>query len=270
MKFDLSTPTGINWAALISSVKSLTQNPINPGDPLPTLPDGRFAYFAYGSNLDRERMKVRCPDSECLGFAQCPNATVQFRKYITLIPHITRSVSGLVYALSADDVAALDRYEGYPDHYMRYRITLSDNKSAFAYIMKEGTRPIQPPSLWYFNLIANAALELPDSESYLAELYKAQEAATNACSLPSFLLHGKDLVFAATVDELWEAIFEHRGPFLSHLDAESYLERIHSLLGISPEDAQKLSFEDATASLASAGVLVPIPGKGRPSAALVH
>jgi gamma-glutamylcyclotransferase (GGCT)/AIG2-like uncharacterized protein YtfP len=263
MKFDLSNPSSINWSDLISAVKSLHQNPIHPGDPLPTLPDGRIPYFAYGSNLDRQRMSERCPGAECLGPAQCPNATIQFRKYATLVPHITHGVPGLVYALTPDDLSALDRCERYPDLYLRYRVVLSNDLTVFTYIMREGARPLQPPPLWYFDLIANAVLELPEADSHLTALYKAQEAATNGCALPAFRIDGKHLIFANSAEELWEAVFDHRGPFLSHLDPESYLQRICSMLGISPEEARSMSFEEVSSTLADAGILVPIPGPGR-------
>lgn len=259
------SPAGINWASLLSSAASLIRDPIHPGDSLPTLPDGRIAYFAYGSNLDSQRMIERCPGAQCLGPALCPNAAVQFRKYITLIPHISRSVPGLLYALTPDDVVALDRFESYPDHYMRYRIVLSDDLPVFAYIMREGARPIQPPPLWYFNLITAAVRDLPQADSHLDLLQKAKAAAAAACVLPSFLLHGKDLVFASSSEELWEALFDHRGPILRHTDAESFFERMRSTLGISPEDARSMSFDDVSSTLASAGIIVRIPGEGRVS-----
>jgi hypothetical protein len=213
-------------------------------------------------------MRDRCPGAECLGPALCPNATVQFRKYITLIPHISRSVPGLVYALSQDDVTALDLFESYPDHYLRYRVTLSNDLTVFTYIMREGARPIQPPPLWYFDLISESVRHLPHADEHLDVLKKAQAAAQAACVLPSFLVHGKDLVFAATSDELWEALFDHRGPVLRHADAHSFFERIHSILGISTEEARSMSFEDVSSSLSRAGILVPIPGKGRVSPAV--
>jgi gamma-glutamylcyclotransferase (GGCT)/AIG2-like uncharacterized protein YtfP len=265
MNSDLSSPSGINWSALLDSAKSLLQNPIHPEDPLPALPDGRIPYFAYGSNLDRQRLGERCPGAQCLGPALCPNATVQFRKYITLIPHISRSVPGLVYALTPDDLSALDRFEGYPDLYMRYRVVLSNDLPVFTYIMREGARPIQPPPLWYFNLISTAGRDLPDPDSHLDLLKKAHEAASAACVLPSFLIHGKNLIFAKSAEELWQALFDHRGPFLSHLDAESYFERILSMLGTSPEEARSMSFEEVTSTLANAGILVRIADKGRVS-----
>jgi hypothetical protein len=35
------------------------------------------------------------------------------------------------------------------------------------------------------------------------------------------------------------------------------------MLGISPEEARSMSFEEVSSTLADAGILVPIPGPGR-------
>lgn len=78
-------------------------------------------YFAYGSNLDPEQMARRCPGHAVVGLAELRDHKLTF----PLTSHDWgggvasvgvshgASVWGMVYELSEDGVASLDRYEGY-------------------------------------------------------------------------------------------------------------------------------------------------------------
>ncbi len=73
-------------------------------------------YFAYGSNLDREQMRRRCPGAEAAGIASLPDYRfiINNRGYATLLPAPGAEVLGVLWRLLPSDEAALDRYEGYP------------------------------------------------------------------------------------------------------------------------------------------------------------
>jgi gamma-glutamylcyclotransferase (GGCT)/AIG2-like uncharacterized protein YtfP len=70
-------------------------------------------YFAYGSNMDREAMRRRCPKSRPLGRARL----VRHRFFIMNSGHgsVKRDthmdVHGVLYDLALADIPALDRYE---------------------------------------------------------------------------------------------------------------------------------------------------------------
>jgi hypothetical protein len=256
---------------MVARAGSLKMRPASELSALPVCsgPGLRVRYFAYGSNLDQARLADRCPGVAPLGPGRLPHATLQFRRYLTVAPHLSRSVPGAVFSLPLEEVPGLDQFEGFPDLYERFVVLLEDGSEAFTYIQKSGSRPIQPAPLWYFSLVCRAydSLGLDESESGLLE--SAQEAARRACTLPSFLLHGKDLVFAASSEELWEALFDHRGPVLRGAEAPDYVAQVARILGISdPSEAMGWPFEKVRDHLAMRGVLIELPGRAsaRPAA----
>jgi hypothetical protein len=70
-------------------------------------------YFAYGANMDRAAMAVRCPRSTPLGPAILARhrLAVMREGWLTAVRDPAR-VHGLLWDLALADVAALDRFEG--------------------------------------------------------------------------------------------------------------------------------------------------------------
>lgn len=76
-------------------------------------------YFAYGSNLDPEQMRKRCPGHHVVGLAELRDHRVTFPLtshdwgggVAGLAVAHGESVWGVVYELTPEDLAALDRYE---------------------------------------------------------------------------------------------------------------------------------------------------------------
>ncbi|MGO9134195.1 MAG: gamma-glutamylcyclotransferase family protein [Methylovirgula sp.] len=70
-------------------------------------------YFAYGSNMNVEAMRERCPNSRVLGRARL----MRHRFFIMASGHGSvkrdphRDVHGVLYDLAFGDIPALDRYE---------------------------------------------------------------------------------------------------------------------------------------------------------------
>ncbi len=81
--------------------------------------DRELRYFAYGSNLDAEQMSERCPSSRALFRARLDGYRLDFthlsRRWgggaADVVLHSGEWVWGVVYALDADEVALLDRFE---------------------------------------------------------------------------------------------------------------------------------------------------------------
>jgi gamma-glutamylcyclotransferase (GGCT)/AIG2-like uncharacterized protein YtfP len=87
----------------------------------------RIRYFAYGSNLSAEQMRTRCPSARREAKAWLRGHRLVFGGFSHGwqggVAHVVRdpksAVPGLVYSLSTEDLATLDRYEGFPHAYDR-------------------------------------------------------------------------------------------------------------------------------------------------------
>jgi gamma-glutamylcyclotransferase (GGCT)/AIG2-like uncharacterized protein YtfP len=129
----------------------------------------RFLYFAYGSNMDKEQMKLRCPDAICKGTAVLPDYKLTERRYADIDESEGGAVSGLLWSISEADLKALDRYEGWPNLYERKRVLVWHNyqrcnksvmRPALVYIMTPETkaeRHGQKYNEYYRDLCSRAA-----------------------------------------------------------------------------------------------------------------
>ena len=84
-------------------------------------------YIAYGSNINIQRMRLRCPDAEPLGTTMLKGWELMFKKsmtgaYLTIEENPAGSVPAVIWAVSAEDEKTLDRCEGYPVCYYKRRI----------------------------------------------------------------------------------------------------------------------------------------------------
>lgn len=87
-------------------------------------------YFAYGSNLSRKQMLQRCPDSKPAFPATLPNYKLafvgwsrQWRGGVATVIHSRGDrVRGGVYDITEQCLRRLDRYEGYPTDYARFKV----------------------------------------------------------------------------------------------------------------------------------------------------
>lgn len=118
-------------------------------------------YVAYGSNLNMEEMKERCPDARVVGTGVLEDYCLGYRGtergcYLTVEQKSGAYVPVVVWRVSSSDEEALDEYECYPELYykkdMSVDVTLKNgNRSmlyAFIYIMYERF-PKGMPSLEY-------------------------------------------------------------------------------------------------------------------------
>lgn len=118
-------------------------------------------YIAYGSNLSVRQMASRCPDAKVVGKAILHDWKLVFRIHATIEPAEGHHVPVLIWAISAQDEARLDRYEGFPKYYIKQNIPLTayslngeheKDITGMAYIMCKG-RPIIPPTADYYATI---------------------------------------------------------------------------------------------------------------------
>ena len=76
-------------------------------------------YIAYGSNLNVQQMRWRCPGARIIGTSELKDYRLLFKgsktgSYLTIEPEMGYTVPVAVWEVSAEDERALDRYEGYP------------------------------------------------------------------------------------------------------------------------------------------------------------
>jgi len=86
-------------------------------------------YFAYGSNMNPERMRERGVAFSSREPGRLPGHRLAFNKrgstlprgagYANVVPDGSGAVEGALYRLDPADLAALDACEGWPEHYRR-------------------------------------------------------------------------------------------------------------------------------------------------------
>jgi len=107
----------------------------------------RVLYFAYGANLDTQAMRRRAPSARVLGRARLRG----YRRAFTvrspywgaladLLEDPQGEVWGLLYEMEERDLARLDAFEGYPDLYTRFPVTVE----------VEGVRRV--PGVWVYTV----------------------------------------------------------------------------------------------------------------------
>lgn len=126
--------------------------------------------FAYGSNLDPQRLKLRAPSWDgTFRRARLPQRELRFNKRsfkygvaANIFPHRHRSVWGIVIELNREDLAAIDRCEGYPIHYDRLstQLFLDDRREISAYVYRANAEFIlegKTPSSDYLDYVVRGA-----------------------------------------------------------------------------------------------------------------
>lgn len=111
-------------------------------------------YIAYGSNINLEQMKYRCPHSKVVGISEIKNYELEFRGVATIVPQKGARVPVLIWDLDNRDLPTLNRYEGYPRFYRQEEMSFElegKEVEGMVYLMNRGE--IAPPSQQYYNTI---------------------------------------------------------------------------------------------------------------------
>ena len=117
---------------------------------------GAQPYFAYGSNLNRDDMRLRCPGARPGVLARLHGWHLTFRGVANIEPSAGGTVHGALWWLTADDVCSLDAYEGAPSHYVQRLVKVETDAGpieAMTYVMTR-TSYAGLPSPWYLDRIA--------------------------------------------------------------------------------------------------------------------
>lgn len=119
----------------------------------------RYLYFAYGSNLWWPRMRQRCPGARAWGAATLDGYRLVERLYADIGRQADSQVHGVLYTVTAADLASLDRFEGLADGvYRRINVKVRYGRRfvyACTYLMTKDTRAARrgkPYPPWYRNI----------------------------------------------------------------------------------------------------------------------
>lgn len=134
-------------------------------------------YIAYGSNLNVEQMKHRCPTAKPAGIGILENCTLDFRRmtsqaYATIHPQKGSYVPVAFWEIDTAAEQSLDIYEGYPQFY--YKETLpfigpgGEIRKAIVYVMNNQAVP-GFPSRYYVQTIYQGYRDMGLSEKKLAD-----------------------------------------------------------------------------------------------------
>lgn len=149
-------------------------------------------YFAYGSNLNKEQMKFRCPKAVALGGMELPNAQLVFNGVADVVYHKTKTAVGGLWKITDDCEKSLDRYEGvsgvkgrgaYRKETIKVIISIKGKDriaDALIYVMNRDRRAM--PTVAYLNTIRAGFRDFGLDETFLNRslLDTQREAAEQA------------------------------------------------------------------------------------------
>jgi hypothetical protein len=131
-------------------------------------------HFAYGSNMSRALMQARCPDARALGTATLAGwrFVIGPDGYASVIRQRGERVHGVLWRLSARDVAAVNAYESIQSGLYLVRILpVRDGKRsapALVYIARRQGNGIARPG--YLDAVIEAALDWSLPPPYVRSL----------------------------------------------------------------------------------------------------
>jgi len=141
-------------------------------------------YIAYGSNLNIPQMRMRCPGARIIGTSVLEGWRLLFRgsrtgSYLTIERQEGASVPVAAWEVSAENEAALDRYEGFPTFYYKKEMELTlkgirtgklRRRRVFVYIMHED-RPLGIPTEFYMETCRRGYRNFGFDEAFLERAY---------------------------------------------------------------------------------------------------
>ena len=167
-------------------------------------------YFAFGSNLWRDQMRLRCPGSTYVGIGRLNSFKfiINTRGYANVVSSLsstppppprssstTSHVYGLIYTLTPPDETRLDRNEGVPHCYTKEYHTID--------FWMDGWDVTQPPESLKNVLVYIDRLRITEDkpkEEYVYRMNKGVEDAVR-CGVPESYVEGVVRKFIPVVGE---------------------------------------------------------------------
>lgn len=120
-------------------------------------------YFAYGSNMNIQRARLRIPGAVTVGRATLRGYALHERLYADIGRYAGKDVEGVLYRVCESHLRELDRFEGAPRIYERRLVTVHCGAApvrCWTYVMTKETREMRegisfPP--WYRSMCSSGA-----------------------------------------------------------------------------------------------------------------
>ena len=133
-------------------------------------------YFAYGSNMWQSQMRRRCPQRRLLGLAELAGYRwiINSRGFANIVAELRGRVLGVLYAISATDEAALDRFEGVAlGHYRKEEVAVRQGgESLCALVHIDAITAEGLPQPEYIHRINAAIGDAQHPEVYVASVIR--------------------------------------------------------------------------------------------------
>lgn len=117
-------------------------------------------FAAYGVGLNRVEMAKHCPTAKPIGTAKLKNFQLAFRgsdanALATIEKAKGNDVPVLIWEITPQDEAALDRWIGIPEQYRKETLKIRWNRAAMDVLvyMLNGHRPQNKPSAFYYSTL---------------------------------------------------------------------------------------------------------------------
>ena len=148
----------------------------------------KHAYFSYGMNTDPDAMALRTGTPTPIGRGLVRDHAFRFAYHADVFPQRGTNTFGVLWELDDDQLAQLDRREGYPTYYDRKKVVVeSGGRSwdAWMYFMVDG-HPTAPPPDSYYKMITSGytAFGVPLSQIQIA-LKESQEVSLGRGGRPT-------------------------------------------------------------------------------------
>ena len=139
-------------------------------------------YFAFGSNMDKERMKKRKANFTEMQKGVINDWKLVFNKindkkvragYANIIPNLGSIVEGIIYKVDNDAIQILDRREGVPNNYEQKIVSVENTNKELIDCIVYIANPSKvdnflKPEKWYLEHLLKGKDFL--SESYFSDL----------------------------------------------------------------------------------------------------
>lgn len=128
-------------------------------------------YCAYGSDLHRDRMTVRCPSAKLIGSGMLHGYRLVFKHHADIIPDEKSSVPVVLWEITEGDLMALNA----PDYYKTISVSVDMNGEivdAFAYMMHDKYDTVELPDKSYYDIIRHGYIDNGLDFEYIVDAYE--------------------------------------------------------------------------------------------------
>jgi gamma-glutamylcyclotransferase (GGCT)/AIG2-like uncharacterized protein YtfP len=118
-------------------------------------------YLAYGANTHTSSMAMRCPAAKYLCNIVLKNHSLRFRGVADVVPEKGSTVVCALWMITEECERALDRFEGFPNLYIKKYVTLEvdSRKSRMMLYVMRATRSESPAYDSYYNTLRAGYIE---------------------------------------------------------------------------------------------------------------